>query len=343
MGKTSKMWIVLLGFFVIFGFVACSGETVSEDESTAQNEDYHQALIEFLSGMTTIFTDVPRAEMDWSDGGSVLTGRFSLGWDSETGQQITTYEVPEIYFSGICMGGFFDRDGNQILDAPWMYVRTADDWVSLYYAGYFKLFDLNDNGIPEILIHFNQTFDGGYAGFYRVFRYVDGEYRVLEMKSFENGIATPRPWIGSTHVLFRDEDGRLITFIDSMYHGISRYEHLVLTDESAELHLLLEMNFDDWEAWESHHWVDWTDGTGTYSWLQNDPTIFGTSMPLTIVEPLHELQGTITDLIMQNLGTRSWVDKELFGEGTIIEEVGGVFFGSPLGCCQEELFLTGKI
>ncbi|MCL2841592.1 MAG: hypothetical protein FWE05_12570 [Defluviitaleaceae bacterium] len=313
--KISGMLLLLL---LTAGLTACDGtygntdnnlpQTVASQPNDAipppevalsqvqENETYHQGIIEFLSGMTTIFTGVPREENDWVDEMSVPTGRFLLGWDSETGQPVTTYEVPEIYFSNICMGGFFDRQGNQILEAPWMYVRRVDDWVSLYYASDFKLFDFNDNGIPDIFVHFNQTFDGGYAGFYRIFRYVDGEYRMLTMTSLENGVATPHPWIGRSHMLFRDSDGRIITFIDSMYHSISRYEHLVMTDEYAELHLVAEMHWETWEDWETHHWMDWSDRIPS-GWFQNNPTIFGTDISLTIVEPLHELQEHITAII----------------------------------------------
>ena len=317
-GKTKmKKCIVLLAIFILFGLAACNEDAADDfvNVSTTQNvanpdaelplpfslpgqenENYREAIAEFLSGMTTVFTGVPREEADWTGDERVPTGRFILGWDSENGRLITTYEVPEIYFSDIYMGGFFNRQGEQILDAPWMYNRITDDWASLYYASSFKLFDFNDSGIPDIFVHFNQTFDGGYAGFYRIFRYVDGEYKMLEIKAFENGVERPHPWLGSSHTLFRDGDGRLVTFIHSMYHGISKYEHLVLTDEFAELHLILEMDFDDWEAWEAHHWVDWSDGLGTDSWLVNNPTIFDTDASLTVVEPLRRLQDEIIAL-----------------------------------------------
>jgi len=275
-----------------------NGET--ENVNTIENEyseTDHQVAIEFLSQMTTIFTGVPREEKDWIDGELVPTGQFILGWDAETQQLLTTEEVPEIYFAAICMGAFVDRDGNQILDAPWMYVLRTGDWASLHYAGHFRLFDFDDSGMPVIFVHFNQTFDGGYAGFYRIFRYVDGEYRMLEMKAFENGEETPHPWIGSSHLLFRDNNDRIITFIDSDYHGIQKYENLILTDEHAELHLITAMDWEDWDAWQQHHWRDWTHDI-PYGWMYHNPTIFGTDIPLTLVEPLHELQESITTAIV---------------------------------------------
>lgn len=118
----------------------------------------------------------------------LTTGRFSLGWerDGETLVQIITGEIPEIYIAILedqpgTGQGFFTREGNQITEAPWLLVETFQGsdliWTELRYANDFRLFDFNGNGIPDILVHFNQIFEGGYAGVYRIFRYIDGEYR----------------------------------------------------------------------------------------------------------------------------------------------------------------------
>jgi len=269
--------------------------TPTSQTSMPENENYHPAVIEFLSEMTTIFfTFFPR---------EISAGQFLIGWIPETHQPIITNEVPEIYFSEVGMGGFFDRQRNQIHDAPWIYARRGDGWVSWYFANSFKLFDIENDEMPVIFIHFNQTFDGGYAGFYRLFRYVDGEYRMLEMRSFANGVRTPLPWIGYSHIFFRDSNNRLITFVHSPYHSASRYEHLTLTDEHADLHLLVERDHRDWEAWERHHWMNWgSQYRETDGWMYHNPVMFNTNTSLTLVEPLHELHESITASIMQILG-----------------------------------------
>lgn len=266
---------------------------------------------EFLRDKITLYTDVPRAEVELDSTGRILTptGRFILGWDSETGALITTDEVPEVFLVPTETGiGFFDKYGNEIHDAPWMYTRRGEGWTSLYYAGDIKLFDLDNNGIPEIFVHYNQTFDGGYAGFYRIFRYVDGAYRMLEMQSFTDGMATPWPWLGRVHDFFVDDSGRIVAFIWSEYHNLHKYEELVLTDEYAQLHLITQMDWQaDGDAWQAHHWSEWgIPPSGTHhimldSWIYHDPVIFGTDIALTRLEPFHALRDAILAVISREL------------------------------------------
>ena len=154
------------------------------------------------------------------------------------------------------------------------------------------------------MVHFNQTFDGGYAGFYRIFRYFDGEYRMLGLRAFEDGVQSEWAWLSQVHELFWDETGRIITYFGNEYHGGFQYEHLVLTDFYADMHLVRRMDYDDeWEAWQEHHWIEWRSERSNGSWIKDgwmnhNPTIFGTDVPLT---PLVELQEEIMEAIKKRI------------------------------------------
>jgi len=277
-------------------------ETTYFAPPTMEISEYgRQVAIDFLSEMTTIFTGLPRMEIDWG-GTGLATGRFEI-WDFETFDMSLFYETPEIYFGPMEEDDlwanpwvFFDGQGNRIYDAPWLYAFRGDGWSSYSYAGYFRLFDFDGNGIPDIFIHFNQTFDGGYAGFYRIFKYINGQYRMLEMDG----------WFSAMHDLFWDDSGRIITFIDSDYHGIWAYEHLVLTNHHAELHLVTAMGEDDWDAWVEHHWSEWGQTPHGWNmldgWLVDSPTIFGTDIALFPVHSLTSLEDEITAIILEKLG-----------------------------------------
>jgi len=269
-----------------------------------------QVAEDFLSRFTSIFTGVGQPEMHWDGETAVPTGRFTMGWDS-AGQLITTDQVPAIYRSPWGEDvAFFDRQGNPIHEAPWLLVYRGDYWVSYHYASYFKLYALDHSGIPVIFIHFNQTFEGGYAGFYMVFGYRNGEYRMLETASFIDGVRQEWLLLNSVTDFFVDDYGRVITFFNSDYHGVHRYEHLVLTETHAELHFVAgldEWDWDSgaWEEWDDYHWSNWEDTPESWrqvdGWLFHNPTIWGTDIPITPLEPLTQLQEEITVSILARI------------------------------------------
>ena len=260
---------------------------------------------EFLSGFASLFAGVAQAETTWDGARMVETGRWITGWDVESWEPIISDETPEIYRAPIETGiGFFDRQGNRIYDAPWLYIQHGENWVSYHYAGYFRLFEFDNSGIPVIFIHFNQTFEGGYGGFYRIFRYVDGEFRTLELRAFEDDVESPWAWLSRVHELFFDDTGKIITFASSEYHGIFRYEHLVFTDEHAEMHLVTALDNSDWDAWQEHHWGYWgelPDGKWGMldGWLKHNPTIFGTDIALTPILPLVDLEEEMRESVLE--------------------------------------------
>jgi len=294
-----------------------------------------QILEDFLYSMESIFVigsnnrhgRIIRAETIWDGEKSYSTGRFLLGWDSETQEAITTDVVPEIFyapleddFTGWGEWGFFNRDG-RIYDAPWLNINEWEDMYGqirrqYHYANYFWLFDFDGSGIPVVFVHMNQDFDGGYAGFYRVYKFADGEYRQLEMRLFIDGEQwqrewaeerqpwIPGPWIGwlgSSQHLFMDELGRIIAFTnDAHYRGIARYLHMTFSDEYLDFHLIAQMGEGEYDAWMEHHWSVWDQyGRGELDgWLNHSPTIFGTDISITLIESLVDLEEEMMELIL---------------------------------------------
>ncbi|MCL2564463.1 MAG: hypothetical protein FWE24_01460 [Defluviitaleaceae bacterium] len=272
-------------------------------EASGISEYGWQVAAEFLSGFDSLLVGVYREDFRWDENSrtTIPTGSFTR-WDNAGWEVITTYEQPEISFIGSQGGGFFDISGNKIEEAPWAYIqRFEEDWrgepiisYSHHYANYFKLFDFNHNGIPDILIHFNQTFEGCYGGFYRIFRYINGAYRILEMVAYDvNGNEL---WVifGTVNELFVDADGRLISFIDSELSDM-RYDQLVLTDTHAEFRTIINA-VDNWDEWREHHWTEWDHNYSRAidSWVLHNPTIFMTDIPIT---PLLPFEGLGTELL----------------------------------------------
>jgi len=265
-----------------------------------------QVAADFLSGFTSLFAGVFRVETTWDNEKRIAapTGYF-WRWDSVNQRSVTTDEQPEISFLSTNGGqreGFFDRYGNRIYDAPWAYIQLFDGFYdhqgepvifySHHYANYFSLFDFDNDGIPDIIIHFRQTFDGCYGGFYRIFRYIDGEYRMLKMAAFtDNGEQLSWTNFGTNHLLFADANGRIITFIDSELGGME-YSHLVFTNNRADFY---RIPFADhsWEEWKEHHWQVWEQTPYGRelkdSWVLHNPTIFGTDISITPLHPFADL------------------------------------------------------
>ena len=163
-----------------------------------------RAAVEFLNEFVTLYSEIGFAITTWDEQRRIFlpTGQFRVGWFDRFGQSYTTNVVPKVHFSPDEAGrwGFFDQHNNRIEDAIWISHEN--------YADYFRLFSFDDSGIPVIFVHYSQTSEGGYAGFYRIFRYIDGGFRMLEMDAWIG-------WLGRVHHLFIDENGRLITFINS--------------------------------------------------------------------------------------------------------------------------------
>ena len=235
-----------------------------------------QAAADFLRSFDSIFTPIgfPITSWDSNTNAAKRTGGYHAWLD-----QTKLNERPDVvFFNHLIYGhdtGFFNRDGNQITGVLWL-----TEW---HYANYFSLFDFDGNGIPDIIVHFQQTFEGCYGGFYLIFRYNDGAYVQLEM---------PAHAFTATNRLFVDEYGRIITFSESELHGLG-ISHMALTDHRAEFHNLLYWAYNTWHEWYLHHWRI-TEQTPYGSillddWLANNPTIFGTDIGITPLDPFYDL------------------------------------------------------
>jgi len=129
---------------------------------------------------------------------------------------------------------------------------------------------------------------------------------MLQTRAFENGVESPWAWFNSLNEFFFDENGRLIAFMNAEYGGGMHYDHLVLTNECAELHRIVSLDHDEFESWWEHHWEVWDvadDGTRHSSvrvdgWLYNSPIMFRTGIPLTLIRPDADLQDEITAAIL---------------------------------------------
>ena len=242
-------------------------------EHNGISEYGQQVAADFLKDFTTLFINVARIE--W-------------GHDpSEISLAVTEAGTLE----------FFDSYGNTIIDAPWIYRRQFDTYDSIHYANYFKLFDFDNDGIPEILMHFNQTFEGCYGGFYRIFKYINGAYRMLEMAAFADGEELPWVHFGSVHDLFMDEGGRIITLLDSEMTGFE-YTQLIFANNRVEFHHLI-MPEHTWEEWRAHHWSVWENTANGYemtdSWIFHNPVIFGTDISISLFQPFTELGTALSE------------------------------------------------
>jgi len=277
-------------------------------EESGISEYGWRVAADFLSEFDSILYGVywahtPHTPRD-ADGNIIMS--FSR-WYNISQQFVHTYEWPKIVFLNASQeehGGFFDNNGDRIYEALWAYIQRFEyDWrdepttasYSHHYASYFSLFDFDNTGIPDIIIHFSQTFEGCYGGFYRIFRYINGEYQMIEMSTYENGEQLEWTNFGMIHQLFSDDSGRIITLFDSELGGCMRYEHLVLVDNRVEFHVIPDTGIDwDWHEWRAHHWRIWRHtpyhGHQTIDcWTFHNPTIFRTNTPITPLHPFSDL------------------------------------------------------
>ncbi|MCL1993750.1 MAG: hypothetical protein FWG66_12480 [Spirochaetes bacterium] len=227
-----------------------------------------QAAIDFLSGFASIFQssiglrdsatgglyafsnedgvwialeDVPPAERPQVfQNGTSPAGYARAGWFTDT-------------WNAFFEAGFFDQYGNQIIDAPFIRESAAENSGVL--ARGFTLFDLRQNGIPDIVIEFNtigtrtwhdaggELFGWGYSTtWFLLFSFIDGEYR-------EVGIAPWRAWGSAGHAglapIYYTSQGEIIFYFDDGHSGFVSAYFVRLADSGAYLELIGEDN----DAW----------------------------------------------------------------------------------------------
>jgi len=264
-----------------------------------------QVAADFLRHFTSIFSGISWLYNSWDIESSITESAEQLIFIRchATRHKIAIAKMPEIYFIQAYSSSsyaFFDRYGNSIIDAPWIYTQRFESYrygeyhisYTHHYADYFSLFDFDNTGIPDIIVHFSQTFEGCYGGFYRLFRYVDGAYKMLEIAAFSNGEQLDMVSFGTSHEFFIDADDRVISFISCALDS-KEYSHFVLGNR-VEFHRIAKLApYSALDEWYAHHWQVWEHtpyGSNLISsWRHHNPTIFGTDIALVPLYPFVDL------------------------------------------------------
>jgi len=154
-----------------------------------------------------IITDVRRFHIGYEFGERITHTWEGYTWESGGSYPILTYDMPDIFFRQFEdweRTGFYDRYDNRIYNADWML------WNSLYATG-FSLWDFDRNGIPVIFVyywgHYEGSGDGGTPT--SMFRFIDGEYRRVAITNEQWG--GPYSWRAAfTPQYYFDVNGNLI-------------------------------------------------------------------------------------------------------------------------------------
>ena len=220
---------------------------------------------EFLIAYTSLFSFGVRAQ----------DGSFHCLWESD---EELLFDPPLVWFGFFdddnrdrwSNTDFFDRDGNRIDHAVFI-----DEGGGI--ALRFELFDLDGNGIPEIIMRGGIPNTG--ASFVRLFRFADGQFRQVEV-----GEPTGMYIIGG---FFFDNTGRLI--IHLVDWGPVGYFYLDFTETGAELTEIITFSSEE-------------QGDQDFETVYADHrTMFRTGLPLTRIHPLSELHEEITQRINASL------------------------------------------
>jgi len=134
---------------------------------------------------------------------------------------------------------FINQQGELIIEAPFIIPRYHSKGIAII-AIDFTIYDLNDDGTPEIVIHYVQfpASSHGWPGESVLFSFVDGEFR--QMHSFQNG-CQPDFWV--------DDNGQIIA--NYFGHGCAGYYYLTFVDGRIEVEQV-DIPFIDWGLPEIH-------------------------------------------------------------------------------------------
>jgi hypothetical protein len=215
--------------------------TLPPREDTVQTEPTtsYQLVADFLGqNMTSLFTGVASSWGEWGENLRLIRPG-DRAWDSVPLNSVD--EVPYILWHSNGAqpesSGFFDRHGNRITEAPYI----NDVWIAMN----FQLFDLDNDGILEILIHWEQFVANGSYPF-SLFRYIDGQYREMKLIESIDGDMESN-WmhdlgsmlLGQSYRFYTDTYGRLVLYAASgggggvesvgfltFYGEEARFEHI---------------------------------------------------------------------------------------------------------------------
>jgi len=192
-------------------------------------------------------------------------GTFHDTWWSNL-EPLQPGEIPLVYIEYVYDSSdyIFDRWGNVL--GPEMVFIEEEEWGYLFLAVEFSLIDLDDDGVPEILIYYIYPLESEFFNA-QIFRYIDGRYQKSEMDSFHQ--------IGTlADQFFRDDDGQI--YMTQFAEGESSLERLTFrTDGSIAVETII-----DWVDWERRDYVD--DAVAS----------------MTEIEPLDELKQQVIEWVL---------------------------------------------
>jgi len=173
-------------------------EVPTIEQSTQVNESPQQIVEEFLSIYHSLFSFgfVSPDGTYWDLAQNELSGRPLVVWE-------IAHEYP--------WNVYYDRLGNRIEDAP--FLRDGGFLTD------FTLYDLNDGGMPTIVMRWGVP--ETCISLREVWRFVDGKYR------------NAGSLMGLYH-LFHDPEGNLIVYYNDVMNDIMAYYFLTFTNNAVE-------------------------------------------------------------------------------------------------------------
>lgn len=211
---------------------------------------------------------------------------FDVDWDEaaqtiliDTGEPYVSNEIKQAIED--FLSGFPSLFNPEILAGLiWHLDETSDYVTDGSVAGFYRLMDIDGDGVPEIIIYWASIYQSGpLTGI--IYRLVDGMF-----------VPVPEIFIRDIS-LFKDGLDRIVIIrVDEIdgNHGVD----FICLDDGHDWKILEQITID-WE--ERQAWIDFH--TSLDFWL--NPTLFGTDIPLTRLRPMIALQNQITANILERL------------------------------------------
>ena len=279
-----------------------AGETGSETEYEL---DWETALEDFLVEFLPFFTDSATIAHEFAgnqyEPAGVIIGQH-FGWERFVQRgDYEEWEYPLAYT-------FHDPvTGNRVMteEVPYLMSQIQMHWRNEVWdtpaiATGFALYDLDDDGIPEVLISWEMEFGFGSG---------DGGYPIT-IHQFVNGSYELAGWLWGPSVFYRDSSGRPIIYWLSWTDGFMESDFIAFNDGGIEFEPIIERI--DGDIFYNHIinenvYVS-LDDVFHYAWGSDNADVLSTTtihgMPdevLTIIEPMAELQESITETLTQRL------------------------------------------
>jgi len=179
-----------------------------------------------------------------------------------------------IYFNS----NFYDIAGNILADVPFIRsfdipeFNSDDNWDSGIIASSFTLYDLNNDGIPEIVIEFVERGVMNIWGYsfnrpIILYAFTDGAYReVSQVPTIAQG--------SSGHVLqapiYYNRHGDVVFYFNDGKSGLDSVHYLRFTEDRVELELIAGNANDSWDWWQANQ--TYLSEFQTLAGLQNEIT-----------------------------------------------------------------------